>query len=97
MQQQETGSKAIITAIADMNSVTKDIKTKAGEVFNNGTNTVQEMKQLNTLTADIAKKMDEMTGNVGNINQAIQKVHEVAQKNTEAIQQVVQEVDKFQF
>lgn len=96
MKQQESGSKKIITAIADMNGVTKDIKIKAGEMFTNGTHTAEEMKKLNTLTADIAEKMNEMTGNAANINQAIQNVHTVAQKNTETITQVVQEVGKFQ-
>ena len=96
MKQQESGSKKIITAIADMNGVTKDIKIKAGEMFTNGTHTAEEMKKLNTLTADIAEKMNEMTGNAANINQAIQNVHTVVQKNTETITQVVQEVGKFQ-
>lgn len=97
MQQQETGSKKIITAIADMKGITKDIKTKAAEMFSNGTHTAEEMKKLNALTANISEKMNEMTDAVVNINQAIQQVHEVTQENKGTIQKVVQEVGKFQF
>lgn len=54
------------------------------------------MKNLNTLTAALTDKMNEMTGDVLNINKAIQTVHEITQKNTYAIQEVVREVDSFQ-
>ena len=51
---------------------------------------------LNTLTAALTEEMNEMTGDVLNINKAIQTVHEVTQKNAQAIRKVVQEVDLFQ-
>ena len=96
MQQQETGSKKIITAIADINGITNDIKTKSEEMSNNGRHTAEEMKNLNTLTAALTDHMNEMTGDVLNINKSIQTVHEITQKNADAIQEVVQEVDSFQ-
>ncbi len=95
MQQQETGSKKIITAIADINGITNDIKTKSEEMSNNGRQTAKEMKNLNTLTTALTDHMNEMTGDVVNINKAIQTVHEITQKNAQAIQEVVQEVDSF--
>ena len=97
MQQQETGSKKIIAAIADINGITNDIKIKSEEMANNGRHTAEEMKNLNMLTAALTDKMNEMTGGVLNINKAIQTVHEITQKNTHAIQEVVREVDSFQF
>lgn len=66
------------------------------EMANNGRHTAEEMKMLNTLTAALTEKMSEMTGDVLNINKAIQTVHEVTQKNAQAIQEVVREVDSFQ-
>ena len=96
MQQQETGSEKIIAAITDINGITHDIKTKSEEMANNGRHTAEEMKTLNTLTAALTEKMSEMTGDVLNINKAIQTVHEVTQKNAQAIQDVVREVDSFQ-
>lgn len=96
MQQQESGSKKIIAAIADINDITNDIKIKSEEMTNNGRHTADEMKNLNTLTAALTDKMNEMTGDVLNINKAIQTVHEITQKNTYAIQEVVREVDSFQ-
>ncbi len=96
MQQQEAGSEKIIAAITDINGITHDIKTKSEEMANNGHHTAEEMKNLNTLTAALTEKMNEMTGDVLNINKAIQTVHEVTQKNAQAIQRVVQEVDSFQ-
>ena len=97
MQQQETGSKKIIAAIADITGITNDIKIKSEEMANNGRHTAEEMKNLNMLTAALTDKMNEMTGGVLNINKAIQTVHEITQKNTHAIQEVVREVDSFQF
>lgn len=96
MQQQEAGSEKIIAAITDINGITHDIKTKSEEMANNGHHTAEEMKNLNTLTAALTEKMNEMTGDVLNINKAIQTVHEVTQKNAQAIQDVVREVDSFQ-
>ena len=96
MQQQETGSEKIIAAITDINGITHDIKIKSEEMANNGRHTAEEMKTLNTLTAALTEKMSEMTGDVLNINKAIQTVHEVTQKNAQAIQEVVREVDSFQ-
>ena len=96
MQQQEAGSEKIIAAITDINGITHDIKTKSEEMANNGHHTAEEMKTLNTLTAALTEKMSEMTGDVLNINKAIQTVHEVTQKNAQAIQDVVREVDSFQ-
>ena len=96
MQQQETGSEKIIAAITDINGITHDIKIKSEEMANNGRHTAEEMKTLNTLTAALTEKMSEMTGDVLNINKAIQTVHEVTQKNAQAIRKVVQEVDLFQ-
>ena len=63
---------------------------------NNGRHTAEEMAMLNTLTAALTEEMNEMTGDVLNINKAIQTVHEVTQKNAQAIQEVVREVDSFQ-
>ena len=96
MQQQETGSEKITAAITDINGITHDIKTKSEEMANNGRHTAEEMAMLNTLTAALTEKMSEMTGDVLNINKAIQTVHEVTQKNAQAIQEVVREVDSFQ-
>ena len=96
MQQQEAGSEKITAAITDVNGITYDIKSKSEEMANNGRHTAEEMKNLNTLTAALTEKMNEMTGDVMNINKAIQTVHEVTQKNAQAIQDVVREVDSFQ-
>ena len=96
MQQQETGSKNIITAIADINGITNDIKTKSEEMADNGRHTAEKMKNLNSLTAALTDKMNEITDDLLDINKAIQTVHEIAQKNTQSIQEVVQEVDSFQ-
>ena len=96
MQQQEAGSEKIIAAITDINGITHDIKIKSEEMANNGRHTAEEMKMLNTLTAALTEEMSEMTGDVLNINKAIQTVHEVTQKNAQAIQEVVREVDSFQ-
>jgi len=96
MQQQEAGSEKITAAITDVNGITYDIKSKSEEMANNGRHTAEEMKNLNTLTAALTEKMNEMTGDVLNINKAIQTVHEVTQKNAQAIQDVVREVDSFQ-
>ena len=64
-------------------------------MFTNGTRTAQEMKTLNDLTETIALKMNEMTDDIHNINNAIREVHEVTQKNTSVINEVVQEIDDF--
>lgn len=96
MQQQEEGSKKIIVALDDMNRITDGIKSHAEKIFQNGTNTAQEMKSLTSLTSHIGDKMHTMIESIANIRRAIQTVHDVTQQNVDSIENVVYISSKFQ-
>lgn len=97
MQKQQSGSQKVIGAIDNMNRIAENIKNDAGRIFHNGTNTSSEMRNLKELTKEVAEKMHAMTSAMQSMNEAIHTVDDVIKKNVASIEEVVENVDKFQF
>ncbi|WP_238569993.1 methyl-accepting chemotaxis protein [Treponema phagedenis] len=95
MKEQENGSKEVLTAIEDINSVTSQVKDGSAEMLIGGESVAQEMQKLDSLTRSITGSMDEMASGVVQINNAVQEVNEITQKNKESIENVSNEVNKF--
>ena len=53
------------------------------------------MHNLSNLTRTITDSMNEMAAGAVQINNAVQEVHEIAQKNKQSIEELVKEVAKF--
>ena len=53
------------------------------------------MKKLDGLTRIITQSMDEMTSSAVQINNAVQDVSRIMQKNKQAIENLTEEVSKF--
>ena len=64
--------------------------------FNEGFGKVAgEMRKLDDLTRVITESMNEMASGAVQINDAVQDVNQITQKNKEAIESLVTEVEKF--
>ena len=95
MREQENGSKEVLAAIRDINAVTVEVKEGSAEMLKGGEQTAEEMQKLDGLTRVITDGMNEMAAGVIEINNAVQEVNEITQKNKISIESLADEVKKF--
>ncbi|MGP1415376.1 MAG: methyl-accepting chemotaxis protein [Treponema sp.] len=95
MQEQENGSREVLTAIKDINSITNEVQQGSAEMLRGGEGVATEMQKLDGLTRVITDSMNEMSAGAIEISNAMQEVSDVVQQNKMSIASLVQEVSKF--
>jgi len=95
MREQENGSKEVLTAIKSINTVTVEVQAGSEEMLKGGEGVAKEMQKLDGLTRVITDSMNEMASGAVQINNAIQEVSEITQRNKGAIENLAEEVSKF--
>ena len=94
-REQEHGSKEVLAAIKTINMVTTEVRAGSDEMLKGGEGMSMEMQKLDDLTHVITMSMNEMAAGVIQINNAVQEVNELTQKNKRSIASLADEVDKF--
>ena len=79
----------------DINTVTAEVQAGSEEMLKGGESVADEMRKLDDLTHIITDSMSEMASGAVQINNAIQEVNELTQKNKHSIENLAQEVSKF--
>ena len=95
MREQEHGSKEVLTAIKNINMVTVEVQAGSEEMLKGGEGVTEEMRKLDDLTRIITESMNEMAAGAVQINNAVQEVNEITQKNKRSIEALASEVSKF--
>ena len=95
MREQESGSKEVLAAIKDINSVTTEVQAGSEEMLKGGEQVAGEMHKLDDLTRIITDSMNEMASGAMQINNTIQDVNSLTQKNKTSIENLAAEVGKF--
>ena len=95
MDEQENGSKEVLTAIKSINTVTVEVQAGSEEMLKGGEGVAAEMRKLDDLTRVITESMNEMASGAVQINNAVQEVNEITQKNKRSIESLAEEVGKF--
>ena len=95
MREQENGSREVLTAIRDINTVTNQVNDGSAEMLKGGENVAQEMQKLDELTRVISDSMNEMASGAVQISNAVTEVNEITQKNKRSIENLSNEVKKF--
>ena len=95
MREQENGSREVLTAIKSINTVTVEVQAGSEEMLKGGEGVAQEMRKLDDLTRVITESMNEMASGAVQINNAVQEVNEISQKNKRSIEALSLEVSKF--
>lgn len=95
MREQENGSREVLTAMKDINTVTAEVQAGSEEMLKGGESVADEMQKLDELTRVITDSMSEMASGAVQINNAIQEVNELTQKNKHSIENLAKEVSKF--
>ena len=95
MKEQENGSKEVLSAMRDINSVTTEVQTGSEEMLKGGESVAREMRKLDDLTRIITDSMNEMASGAAEINKSVQEVNTLTQKNKYSIDNLAAEVRKF--
>ena len=95
MREQENGSKEVLTAIKSINTVTVEVQAGSEEMLKGGEGVAAEMQKLDGLTRIITESMNEMASGAVQINNAVQEVSEITQRNKQSIESLAEEVGKF--
>ena len=95
MREQEKGGREVLGAIKNINTVTEEVQTGSEEMLKGGESVAQEMCKLDDLARIITDSMNEMAIGAVQINNAVQEVNEITQKNKHSIEALAQEVGKF--
>ena len=95
MKEQEHGSKEILSAIKNITTVTPEVQAGSEEMLKGGEGAAHEMHTLDELTRIITNSMNEMASGAVQINNAVQEVNTMTQKNRESIARLANEVGKF--
>jgi len=95
MDEQENGSKEVLTAIKSINTVTIEVQAGSEEMLKGGEGVAAEMQKLDSLTRIITESMNEMASGAVQISNAVQEVSEITQKNKRSIEALAEEVSKF--
>ena len=95
MREQENGSKEVLIAIKNINTVTTEVQAGSEEMLKGGEGVAEEMRKLDDLTRIITESMNEMAAGAVQINNSVQEVNEITQKNKRSIASLASEVGKF--
>ena len=95
MHEQENGSKEVLGAIKNINTVTVEVQAGSEEMLKGGEGVAEEMLKLDNLTRMITDNMNEMAAGAVQINKAVQEVNAITQKNKTSIENLAAEVGKF--
>ena len=75
--------------------VTVEVQAGSEEMLKGGEGVTEEMRKLDDLTRIITESMNEMAAGAVQINNAVQEVNEITQKNKQSIERLASEVSKF--
>ncbi|UTC89521.1 methyl-accepting chemotaxis protein [Treponema denticola] len=95
MREQENGSREVLGAIKNINTVTVEVQAGSEEMLKGGEGVAEEMLKLDNLTRMITDNMNEMAAGAVQINKAVQEVNAITQKNKASIENLSNEVSKF--
>lgn len=95
MQDQNTDSERIVTAMHTIDEMTHTVQNISSEMLHGSTLVGEEMKKLAAMSDAIANSMNEMATGTGQINNAIHEVREISQENKNSIDNLAFEVNRF--
>ena len=95
MQEQEAGSRQILEAIGQLNSITGLVRSASEKMAMESQGVVNENQSLKQITEEVASGMDEMAVGADQINNAVNKVNEISETNNSNISDLRGEIAKF--
>jgi methyl-accepting chemotaxis protein len=95
MEEQKTGSKAILESIGSLNEITGEVKGSATGMLGGSRQVIQESRTMEGLTAEIGNGIQEMASGAEQIDTAVNRVNDISVENKKQIEQLIMEVSRF--
>ena len=95
MREQENANREILGAVKDINAATQEVKNGSEAMLQGGERAVEDMHRLDSFTNIVTTSMNEMAAGAVQINNAVQEVNDITQKNKQSIKNLAGEVAQF--
>jgi methyl-accepting chemotaxis protein len=95
MDEQGEGSKQILEAVGQLNSITGSVKSGSVEMLTGSSEVIRESENLGRITGEVSGSMNEMASGVQEITVAVNKVNDISQENKQSIDALLREVGAF--
>jgi methyl-accepting chemotaxis protein len=95
MEEQGEGSKQVLQGVGKMNSVTSQVRDGAYEMIKGTDEVISESKNLEKVSQDVTTKINDMASSAGAINNAINLVNGISDKNRETIAALIKDISRF--
>ena len=95
MNRQDKRSLEIVTAIQDITETTDKVKNESSQMLKSGDLVAKNMEDLTGITQIFTRSVDEIAHDINQINNAVQNVNQITQKNEQNIELLHKEVEKF--
>ena len=95
MNRQDKRSMEIVTAIQDITETTDKVKNESSQMLKSGDLVAKNMEDLTGITQIFTRSVDEIAHDINQINNAVQNVNQITQKNEQNIELLHKEVEKF--
>ncbi len=95
MEVQDENGKTIWGMINDVNSMAQEVKKSSGEMLSDGEKIIAETSHLDDITKALKQDMEAIAAQVDLINNATKETLEIAVKNKQSIDGLVDEMGKF--
>jgi len=95
MEEQGQGSRQVLESVGGLNDLTQNVMGSSDEMRTGSHEVMRECQNLEKATQEITGGMNEMAAGAEQINTAIHNVNEMAVKNRQAIDELLNEVSRF--
>jgi methyl-accepting chemotaxis protein len=95
MEEQGAGSRQILEAVTQLNSVTSLVRKTSTEMTTESKEVLNQSGELKRITSDVAGSMDDMTSGAEDIFESITRVQEITLENKENIAALREEISRF--
>ncbi|MCL2556952.1 MAG: methyl-accepting chemotaxis protein [Treponema sp.] len=95
MEEQQEGSRQVLSGIMQVNDMTGRVKTGSGEMLVGAKEVILEGSRLEKSTQEITSGISEIVAGAQKINVAVDHVNRISMQNRESIEHLVREVSRF--
>jgi methyl-accepting chemotaxis protein len=95
MEEQGIGSRHILEAITQLNSVTDLVKNASGDMASESKVVLRQSADLKRIAGDVAESVDEITNSAEQITSVITRVNEISEENKENTEALSGEIARF--
>jgi methyl-accepting chemotaxis protein len=95
LTEQSTGSRQILEALAEINTITAQVKTGSSEMSEGNKRILEEMQNLRATSADIGEKITEVARGTKAIEEAATAASHRAERNKASVGDVTDRLERF--